>query len=85
MADINIPLGPIGSEPVGAIRTEPLEPSRPVYRKVLRDALAGVELGAHDEQILEWLTGWDAPTVATLASLIYRVRGLDYEEPEVTS
>jgi hypothetical protein len=85
MPEINIPLGPIGSAPWGAIRTELKESNAPVYEKVIRDALAGVELGAYDEQIVKWLAGYDCPTVVTLASLIYRVRGLDYEEPEVTS
>lgn len=84
MADINIPDGPIGSAPWHTIRTDPLEPSTPVHEQVLRDALAGVELGAYDETIVGWLATWDAPTVATVASLIYRVRGLGYEEPEVT-
>lgn len=82
MAEINIPSGPIHTTPWTAIRTTPTEPTRPVFEKVLRDALAGVELGSEDERILSWLAGWDAPTVATVASLLYRVRALDHEEPE---
>ncbi|MEO3869365.1 hypothetical protein ABGB18_11085 [Nonomuraea sp. B12E4] len=50
---------------------------------MLRDALAGVELGAEDERIVVWASGWDSPTVATVASLLCRVRALNYEEPEV--
>ncbi|MFJ9542374.1 hypothetical protein ACIRPX_34650 [Streptomyces sp. NPDC101225] len=33
---------------------------------------AGVELGAYDRRIIDWLAGWDYPTVATIASLIRR-------------
>ncbi|MFF2065853.1 hypothetical protein ACFVWZ_29330 [Streptomyces sp. NPDC058200] len=33
---------------------------------------AGVELGTYDLRIVDWLAGWDWPTVATLASLIRR-------------
>lgn len=33
---------------------------------------AGVELGAYDHRIVDWLAGWDYPTVATIASLIRR-------------
>ncbi|MEV0994630.1 hypothetical protein [Nonomuraea sp. NPDC050202] len=82
MADINIPLSPIHTAPWGAIRTGLKEPARPVFEQVLRDALAGVELGAYDERMVVWLSGWDVPTVATVASLLYRVRALGYEEPE---
>lgn len=83
MAEISIPRGPIHSAPWGSIRTGLLEPSQPVFEKVLRDALAGVELGAYDERMVRWLSGWDVPTAAVFASLLYRVRALGYEEPEV--
>jgi hypothetical protein len=33
---------------------------------------AGVELGAYDRRIVDWLAGWDYPTVATITSLIRR-------------
>ncbi|WP_328982221.1 hypothetical protein OG258_34515 [Streptomyces mirabilis] len=33
---------------------------------------AGVELGSYDLRIVDWLAGWDWPTVATIASLIRR-------------
>ncbi|EGX58164.1 hypothetical protein SZN_19083 [Streptomyces zinciresistens K42] len=33
---------------------------------------AGVELGAYDRRIVDWIAGWDYPTVATIASLIRR-------------
>jgi hypothetical protein len=83
MPEINIPKGSIDSAPWHAIRTDPLEPSTPVHEQVLRDALAGVELGAYDETIVEWLAVRDTAMVATIASLIYRVRALGYEGPEV--
>ncbi|MEV7090647.1 hypothetical protein AB0O07_33090 [Streptomyces sp. NPDC093085] len=35
-------------------------------------AVAGVELGAYDRRIVDWIAGWDYPTVATIASLIRR-------------
>ncbi|OHV56153.1 hypothetical protein [Pseudofrankia sp. BMG5.36] len=44
---------------------------------VLRRALAGVTLGAFDERVVTWLTGWDSPTVVTLASLIHRARATE--------
>ncbi|MGW3412438.1 hypothetical protein [Streptomyces sp. NPDC000888] len=33
---------------------------------------AGVELGTYDHRIIDWLAGWDYPTVATVASLLRR-------------
>ncbi|MGY5044811.1 hypothetical protein ACWDE0_03990 [Streptomyces sp. 900105755] len=33
---------------------------------------AGVELGSYDRRIVDWIAGWDYPTVATIASLIRR-------------
>lgn len=77
MAEISIPRGPIHSAPWDAIRTELLEENRPVFEKVLRDALAGVELGTYDERMVVWLSGWDVPTVATVASLLYRAREVE--------
>jgi hypothetical protein len=67
MAYPPVPEGPITVPPSGYLpEAEQLA--------VLLDALAGVELGAWDESILEWLAGWDWPTVATVASLIKRAR-----------
>jgi hypothetical protein len=37
-------------------------------------ALSGVELGTYDLQIVEWLAGWDPPTVAVVCGLITRAR-----------
>lgn len=43
----------------------------------LTEPLAGVELGAYDRSILDWLAGWDIPTVAAIASLLHRARLAD--------
>jgi len=40
----------------------------------LTEALAGVELGAYDGTIVDWLAGWGVETVGVLASLFYRCR-----------
>lgn len=40
----------------------------------LLDPLDGIELGAYDRRILDWMAGWDIPTVATIASLLHRTR-----------
>ena len=40
----------------------------------LLDPLDGIELGAYDRRMLDWLAGWDIPTVATIASLLHRAR-----------
>jgi len=41
---------------------------------MLAEVLAGIELGAWDRRILEWMAGWDACTVLTAASWIARSR-----------
>ncbi|MGH3824965.1 MAG: hypothetical protein ACRDRA_19325 [Pseudonocardiaceae bacterium] len=40
----------------------------------LLTAVDGVALGAYDQRILTWLAEWDTPTVATVVSLLWRVR-----------
>ena len=42
--------------------------------EILAGVLAGIELGAWDRRILEWMAGWDASTVLTVASWIARSR-----------
>ena len=64
---LNIPAGPIESAPWTALDIED-------FPAALAEAFAGVELGAYDRRIIEWLAGWDGPTVATLASLVIRAR-----------
>lgn len=40
----------------------------------ISEPLAGIELGEQDRGVIEWLAGWDTPTVGTLVSLLYRAR-----------
>lgn len=42
--------------------------------RLMLDAIsaAGVELGAYDRQVVEWLAGWEPSTCAVLAGLITR-------------
>jgi hypothetical protein len=49
-------------------------------RAVLEEALLGVDLGAFDREIVEWLAAWDTPTVATVVSLLHRTRQADRDE-----
>jgi hypothetical protein len=49
-------------------------------RDVLAAALLGVDLGAFDREIVEWLAAWDTPTVATVVSLLYRTRQAGRDE-----
>jgi hypothetical protein len=75
-------LRPLHTDPV-AVRA-PFDVRRPlIYNPeaaradrvaAIREALAGVELGAHDERMIEWLAGWDVPTVGSFVSLFDRVR-----------
>ena len=62
-----VPAGPLESDPGGFWPQED-------RLAVLADVLDGVELGAWDRRILEWMAGWDACTVLTVASWIARSR-----------
>lgn len=62
-----LPAGPIESAPWGLARSAD-------FPALLAEAFAGVELGAYDQTIIDWLAGWDAPTVVTVASLVRRAR-----------
>ena len=42
--------------------------------EILAGMLDGIELGAWDRRIAEWLAGWDTATVLTVASWITRSR-----------
>jgi hypothetical protein len=46
----------------------------------LLSALDGVELGSYDVRVLQWLADRDAPTVATVCSLIHRAHAAGYCE-----
>jgi len=62
-----LPAGPVEVAPPGFV-------PEAEQGEILAGVLAGVELGAWDRRILDWLAGWDASTVLTVASLIARSR-----------
>jgi hypothetical protein len=45
-----------------------------VRQEAFAAVLEGLELGAYDRQIVNWLTSWDDPTCRTIASLMWRCR-----------
>lgn len=51
----------------------------------IREPLAGIELGAYDERIIEWLAGYDEPTIGAIVSLLYRARQSGRDEAAHTS
>lgn len=61
--------------PSGPIDREPVDYRLPAEKEtILRATLAaaGVELGAYDERIVQWLAGWEWGTAAVIASWIGR-------------
>ena len=62
-----LPGGPVQAPPRGFMPAAE-------QAQILADVLAGIELGAWDRQIVQWLAGWDTCTVLTVASLIARTR-----------
>ena len=62
-----VPGGPVHAPPRGFM-------PQAEQAQILADMLAGIELGAWDRQIVQWLAGLDACTVLTVASLIARAR-----------
>ena len=62
-----VPAGPVEAPPRGFV------PSAE-RAEILAGVLAGIELGAWDRRILEWMAGWDTCTVLTVASWIARSR-----------
>ena len=62
-----VPAGPVETPPGGFV--PPAEQA-----EILAGVLAGIELGAWDRRILEWIAGLDASTVLTVASWIARSR-----------
>ncbi len=57
--------------------TDPLARGHADRVTALLEPLDGIELGAHDRRILDWLADWDTSTVGTIASLLYRARAID--------
>jgi hypothetical protein len=63
-----IPAGPVEAAPyLGYCPPE-------VRQEAFSAVLEGVETGAYDTQIVNWLTGWDDPMCRTIASLMWRCR-----------
>ena len=62
-----VPAGPVETPPRGFV-------PQAEQAEILAGVLAGIELGAWDRRILEWMAGWDASTVLTVASWIARSR-----------
>jgi hypothetical protein len=62
-----VPAGPVQAPPPGFI-------PKAQQAQILAAALAGIELGAWDLRILDWMSNWDASTVLTVASWITRTR-----------
>ncbi|RTL63176.1 hypothetical protein [Pseudonocardia sp. N23] len=46
-------------------------------RAALLEALEGVDLGDYDRRIVDWIAGWDIPTVGAVVSLVLRARQVD--------
>ena len=70
-----IPAGPVEAAPyLGYCPPE-------VRQEAFSAVLEGVETGAYDTQIVNWLTGWDDPTCRTTASLMWRCRLAGGAEP----
>jgi hypothetical protein len=47
---------------------------RDLRRRLLLQALDGIELGAWDHQILDWLSMWEPSTLLTIAGWIWRAK-----------
>ena len=62
-----VPAGPVQVPPRGFVPGAE-------QAEILAGVMAGIELGAWDQRILEWMAGWDASTVLTVASWIVRAR-----------
>jgi len=49
-----------------------ITPAGEVARAMLGAALDGIQVGSYDEQVIAWLQGRDASTIAVVASLLRR-------------
>lgn len=73
MAEIDIPTGPLDEEPLRAIWPVEGDTLASANTQALTEALAGVELGAWDAELLSALGTWPRSTVATICSWLHRV------------
>lgn len=63
-----IPPGPVEAAPyLGYCQPE-------VRQEAFTAVLAGVQMGAYDTRMINWLVGWDDPTCRTIASVMWRCR-----------
>jgi hypothetical protein len=63
-----VPPGPVETTPyLGYCQPE-------VRQEAFAVVLVGVQMGAYDTRIVNWLAGWDDPTCRTIASLMHRCR-----------
>ncbi|MEU9764017.1 hypothetical protein AB0D98_30795 [Streptomyces sp. NPDC047987] len=67
-----VPTGPVETAPRGYVTDAD---QRDQLLAVLADA--GIELGAYDQRIAEWVAGWEWSTVATIASWVQRAADRD--------
>jgi hypothetical protein len=68
------PRGPFDTEPRGPLHALRSPHGRAAHRRILSQALDGVELGTWDELILDWLCMWEHSTLVTIAGWIWRAR-----------
>ncbi|GAB3724447.1 hypothetical protein [Nocardiopsis oceani] len=80
--EFGVPTGPIESDPTAVYHADGTFKGADSQEVILRDALmrAGVELGTHDERIVEWFARFgDWSTFATVVSWIERARRTEDE------
>lgn len=68
---MNVPDGPIETDPIDVYRGAEFTE----VRELLEEAVEGIELGAYDRRIVDWLKDMaDQPTIVVIASLLRRAR-----------
>lgn len=72
VTSLNIPAGPIQEEPFRAIPYD--GDQKAAMHRALREAFTGIEIGAYDRCIADWLTTWEPWVVATICSWMLRAR-----------
>ncbi len=75
------PRGPFDKEPRVCIGRDL---HRDLRRRLLLQALDGIEQGAWDHEILDWLSMWEPSTLVTIAGWIWRARMASTDSPAVT-
>jgi len=72
------PLGPFNREPFGVSPPRSLTRGSHAWlrwkQERILDALPGVDLGAYDQRILDWLVTWEPATLAVITGWIKRAR-----------